>query len=575
MNFALNVIARGSIVLAAAALACIPLRRASAAARHAVWVLAIASTLLLPLAVVLLPQLQLPLLPQARATTQLIPATIHLSTIVAGRPVENSTGYFTPEFLLVLWTFGLALMLTRFLAGMLGIRRLAKAARVPEDQSWESIVAQLLNPLGLRESPRLLFSAREVSPMTWGFRRKTILLPASAQDWPEQRRRVVLAHELAHVKRGDALVQILAQFASSLYWFNPLIWYAAGRERVERERACDDQVLSLGGAPEDYADHLVQVVRGLQRRKPLSFAAVTMAQPSQLEARLVSILDSRVRRRAISKPRMLLLCAVAGMAMLFISGISLTTAVPLPPVMATMAKLTPPSETETAPAPPQRTHIGDNPIGPNSTVVPPQVIATTGPLYAAIEGTVTLEASVDVEGNARILRVVKGLNPDLDARAVEAVMNWKFAPALKDGMAVSAVTQIDVDFKLPPEPQPLRVGGDVRPPVVIRRVEPQYSEQAREARAQGTVVLEAIVRKDGSVDIVRVVHSIGYGLDVSAIEALKQWVFKPGTKNGDPVDIAINIEVNFNLRDGPAAGPGPVPPQEDRSRFNLKIDRPE
>src|SRR5262249_52870238 len=119
MSFALNVIARGSIVLAAAAVACIPLRRASAAARHAGLVLAIASMLLLPLAVALVPQLHLPVLPQASDTTQLTPATIYLSTIATGRRLEGSTGYFMSEFLLVLWTFGLTVMLTRFLAGTL------------------------------------------------------------------------------------------------------------------------------------------------------------------------------------------------------------------------------------------------------------------------------------------------------------------------------------------------------------------------------------------------------------------------------------------------------------------------
>jgi TonB family protein len=79
-------------------------------------------------------------------------------------------------------------------------------------------------------------------------------------------------------------------------------------------------------------------------------------------------------------------------------------------------------------------------------------------------------------------------------------------------------------------------------------VEPQYSEEARKARYQGTVVLEAIVRKDGTVDILRVVRSLGFGLDENAIQALKQWRFRPGTKGGLPVDVALNIEVNFNLR---------------------------
>jgi TonB family protein len=93
-----------------------------------------------------------------------------------------------------------------------------------------------------------------------------------------------------------------------------------------------------------------------------------------------------------------------------------------------------------------------------------------------------------------------------------------------------------------------RVGGGVSPPTVVSRVEPQYSEEARKARYQGTVVLEAIVRRDGTVDIQRVVRSLGFGLDENAIQALKQWRFRPGTRNGVPVDVSLNIEVNFNLR---------------------------
>jgi TonB family protein len=93
-----------------------------------------------------------------------------------------------------------------------------------------------------------------------------------------------------------------------------------------------------------------------------------------------------------------------------------------------------------------------------------------------------------------------------------------------------------------------RVGGGVTPPSVIQRIEPQYSEEARKARYQGTVVLEAIVRKDGTCDILRIVRSLGFGLDENAIQALKQWRFRPGMRNGVPVDVALNIEVNFNLR---------------------------
>jgi periplasmic protein TonB len=93
-----------------------------------------------------------------------------------------------------------------------------------------------------------------------------------------------------------------------------------------------------------------------------------------------------------------------------------------------------------------------------------------------------------------------------------------------------------------------RVGGGVTPPTIIYRVEPAYSEEARKARYQGTVVLSAIVRKDGALEVLKVIRGVGLGLDENAIRALKQWKFRPGEKDGNPVDVALYVEVNFSLR---------------------------
>ena len=85
-------------------------------------------------------------------------------------------------------------------------------------------------------------------------------------------------------------------------------------------------------------------------------------------------------------------------------------------------------------------------------------------------------------------------------------------------------------------------------PTLIYRIDPEYSEEARKARFQGTVILETLVRKDGFVDLVHVVRSLGFGLDQNAIDAVKKWRFRPGMKNGAPVDVPMRIEVSFNLR---------------------------
>ena len=90
--------------------------------------------------------------------------------------------------------------------------------------------------------------------------------------------------------------------------------------------------------------------------------------------------------------------------------------------------------------------------------------------------------------------------------------------------------------------------GDIMPPTLISHVEPKYTEDARKERCQEIAVLEAIVRKDGALEVLRVIRSTGcVSLDESAIQALKQWRFRPGSKDGLPVDASLNIAVSVNF----------------------------
>jgi TonB family protein len=125
--------------------------------------------------------------------------------------------------------------------------------------------------------------------------------------------------------------------------------------------------------------------------------------------------------------------------------------------------------------------------------------------------------------------------------------------------------QVSISFSLPdsvPTPPPVaaagpgaayHVGAGVTAPVLLYKREPEYTEEARKAKYQGSVLLYVEIDPSGKATNIRVQHSLGLGLDEKAIEAVKQWKFKPGTKDGSPVPVTANIEVNFRLLDNPVS----------------------
>ena len=129
----------------------------------------------------------------------------------------------------------------------------------------------------------------------------------------------MLLHELAHVKRRDCLTHVLAQLACAIHWFNPLAWIAARHVRTERERACDDLVLASGTKGPDYAEQLLEIARVMRSgRFPalMTGATLAMAHRSQLEGRLMAILDPRCRARDRRRVRTALAAIVAACALM-------------------------------------------------------------------------------------------------------------------------------------------------------------------------------------------------------------------------------------------------------------------
>ena len=336
---------KGALILALAGLLTHGLKKASAATRHLIWSLALCSVLLLPALTVMLPAWRVPVLAEIpylqEATTSLNPETMQEPTAASAMPVGvalteasgvesavleqpgtvssasksvpmRALGTFTslydaaraaswPVWLLFIWIAGVAVVLFRFMLGVVGVGWLAHRARPVRDVAWIRLTDDIRRRLGVRRRVRLLRSVRTAMPMTWGLLRPVVLVPVRANDWSEARRRCVLTHELAHVRRWDCLTQTLAQVTCAINWFNPLVWIAARQMRHDRELACDDYVLGCDVKPSDYAAHLLAIARTTRSTLVVPLGVVAMARASKLESRVLSILDTARKRGALGR----------------------------------------------------------------------------------------------------------------------------------------------------------------------------------------------------------------------------------------------------------------------------------
>lgn len=319
---------RGTFILLAALAGTALMRRTSAAARHLVWLAALAALLLLPVARGFVPEWRvLPATPVVFAPAQ-TPAAAPVaapaaladagtaesapSAAVPAQPPAIRSPLDWKTLALLAWAAGVAMLVLRLAYGLVRVRWIERRATELTDDGWVRLTDGLARRLGLGRIVRLLREPGATVPMTWGIFRPVILLPREADGWDDERRRVVLAHELAHVRRWDALTQWIAHVALAVYWFNPLVWMAVRKLREEREHACDDAVLEIGTRPAEYADHLLDIVRSLgTAHGGTASAALAMARRSQFEGRLLAILDNAVRRNGVSRAAGLATAAAA------------------------------------------------------------------------------------------------------------------------------------------------------------------------------------------------------------------------------------------------------------------------
>jgi beta-lactamase regulating signal transducer with metallopeptidase domain len=329
LDFLFDAAAKSAVVLAAAALIDWRFRNRSAASRHLVWILAVVAALAMPALTAMLPawhvrpasQQAAPAIPVVWPNSPPVviadmpmpaappapPPLFHAEIVSSANTAASSSPIPWQDCVAAAWIAGTLALLLPVGMAMFSLTRLSRRATKIQEDDWLNLCAQITRDLGLRRRVNLLQTSERAMPMTWGILRPAILIPAEAETWPIERRSLVLMHELAHVKRRDALAQLLGQIARAAYWFNPLAWIAVRRLAHLRERACDDVVLNCGVRASDYAEELLTIAL---RYPPSAFAftavGIAMARSAKLESRLTAILNGQTDRRALTRRAIIL-----------------------------------------------------------------------------------------------------------------------------------------------------------------------------------------------------------------------------------------------------------------------------
>jgi beta-lactamase regulating signal transducer with metallopeptidase domain len=514
-------------------------RRGSAALRH--WVLA--STIYcagaIPLVAQMMPTWNLPALspaaqpraPESRVMAGANPDTAQVvAAIPAARTAERAMRRLS-DAAIPIWLTGAVLNLGMLLVSMRRLKAVASRATRMRAPSWQEALERISRTLGITRPVTLLVSRHPALLVTWGRREPVVVLPAGAEGWPGERTHVVLAHELAHVARGDWLVQIGAETLRCVYWFHPLVWLACHRLRQESEHACDDAVMQAGVESRTYAMHLLDIARAVHTRTHW-FPAPTMAgRPSTLERRIRAMLNHRLNHapltrvgRAVSALALLLLTlSVAAFAQGSFGSVYGVVVDPmdrlLPGTIITVTDQQRQVKHEVRTDADARFELIGLPAG-------------TYALEAKIPGFLPQTSALTVNGQA----VERNLR--LEIGTLQETITVTGTPGTF-GAARSAPTAL-AHRVIPACPAvPSAVGGNLRPPRKLRDVRPVYPG------VDGHVTLAARIGTNGSVVEVLVVRSDRPELEAPAIAAVSQWEFDETLLNCVPVEVRMNVEINF------------------------------
>jgi TonB family protein len=397
------VVLKATLLLIAGFAAAGILRNRPASHRAAVWQAALLAAVLLPALSLFLPAWRIAI-PSAAD-----PAILQISVLAS-----SGTGTWpTQTWILVpIWALGFLVVAARTVLGNWVMWQAVKAG-----SRREILAAANGSKIPIIVSPRIH------TPLLWGVRKPYILVPEGWEFRSAAERALVLAHETAHANRRDSHFQFVAQIACAMYWFHPMIWFAAASLRRESEIACDDAVLGTGARATAYADVLLEAASAFGATGIVAPVTLAMARPSQIQSRIRSVLATGVERAPLGRRGAALAVMFALIA------------------MAPLAAMQSGGEDETV-------YKITSDITPPHPTYKPEPSYTQDAKEARVEGSVTLKIVIDREGRVSRTEIVRGLHPGLDESALETVRTWIFEPARKAGKPVIVFANVEVNFRL-------------------------------------------------------------------------------------------------------------------------------
>ncbi len=487
---------------------------------------------------------------------EIVSNIVYFNEIVA-KPIEFTTQTNVPfsyeSILFITWIIGIIFLITKLIYTERHFHRiLNNSEEIKENQ----LLLAIKEKIGIKKKVQLFTSEKIPAPFTIGIFKPKIFIPKELFKSNADQLKSILAHELAHIKRLDILPIILQTIVNIFYFFNPFIWFANRNINFYRERVCDEIAFTtLGIEPKLYGKTLLSNLELLfvKKSKPI-FANNLFLSKKIIIKRLESLFKQKeIIMLKLKKTQWIFLVMLIILTVILSCGKESVKKEKSIDKIESSEQQKPPSKVKFIPydTPPK-------PIEGQKAILE-NIVYPKKAKEAKIEGTVVIQAFVNEDGIITDCVVFRGIpNTGLNEAAIDAIKKTKFKPATQKGEPVGVWIAIPINFKLEKDDDREKnskvkfVPYDTPP----RPIEGQkailenlvYPKKAKEAKIEGTVVIQAFINEEGIVTDCVVFQGIpNTGLNEAAIDALRKTKFEPATKDKKPVGVWIAVPINFKL----------------------------